>query len=153
MFLKKEIFKSVVENVPLVSIDLVVENMKSQFLLGKRINKPAQGYWFVPGGRVMKGESLEEGFLRIALSELGEDVTLQDSKFLGVFEHFYKDSMFDNSISTHYVALAYHIQISSEFIFLPLKEQHLAYQWKTKSDLSCDNDCHEYTKNYIKTLN
>jgi colanic acid biosynthesis protein WcaH len=45
-----ETFKTVIASTPLISIDLIVRNNQQQILLGKRLNKPAQGYWFVPGG-------------------------------------------------------------------------------------------------------
>ena len=47
-------FEVVVESTPLVSIDLVVRAPDKKILLGKRVNRPAQGYWFVPGGRILK---------------------------------------------------------------------------------------------------
>ena len=55
MFLEKELFSSIIENTPLISIDLVVKNHENKILLGKRINKPAYNSWFVPGGRIYKG--------------------------------------------------------------------------------------------------
>ena len=54
MFLRQEDFATVVRSTPLVSLDFIVENSRGEFLLGKRTNRPAQGYWFVPGGRVAK---------------------------------------------------------------------------------------------------
>ena len=56
MFLDEGTFKSVIENAPLVSIDLVVKNSLGQYLFGYRTNRPAKGFWFVPGGRIHKGE-------------------------------------------------------------------------------------------------
>ena len=49
MFLRQEDFATVVRSTPLVSLDFIVENSRGEFLLGKRTNRPAQGYWFVPG--------------------------------------------------------------------------------------------------------
>ena len=57
MFLRQEDFATVVRSTPLVSLDFIVENSRGEFLLGKRTNRPAQGYWFVPGGRVQKDET------------------------------------------------------------------------------------------------
>ena len=54
MFLRHEDFATVVRSAPLVAIDLIVENARGEYLFGQRINRPAQGYWFVPGGRVQK---------------------------------------------------------------------------------------------------
>ena len=46
-------FKIIIENTPLVSIDLCIV-CDSQILLGKRENEPLKGVWFTPGGRIFK---------------------------------------------------------------------------------------------------
>ncbi len=48
------VFLKVIDAAPLVTIDLIIRNPKSDVLLGKRLNRPAQGFWFVPGGRIRK---------------------------------------------------------------------------------------------------
>ena len=53
-FLSESTFQTIIGATPLVSIDLIVKNAKGEVLLGYRTNRPAQGYWFVPGGRVQK---------------------------------------------------------------------------------------------------
>ena len=63
-------FKTVVESTPLISIDLIVRNKKGEVLLGQRINRPAKGDWFVPGGRILKDESFDNAFKRLIKSEL-----------------------------------------------------------------------------------
>jgi colanic acid biosynthesis protein WcaH len=57
-----ETFKTIIKNAPLISIDQIVSNQVGQILLGKRNNRPAQGYWFVPRGRIRKGESMSVAF-------------------------------------------------------------------------------------------
>ena len=52
-YLTGDLFKTIIDNTPLVSVDLIVK-CKGKILLGKRVNKPAQGYWFTLGGRVLK---------------------------------------------------------------------------------------------------
>lgn len=64
-------FATVVRSAPLVSIDLVVVRNHSHILLGQRSNRPAQGYWFVPGGRIYKNETMQQATQRIAESEIG----------------------------------------------------------------------------------
>ena len=46
-------FKIIIENTPLVSIDLCLI-CGGQILLGRRNNEPLKGVWFTPGGRVLK---------------------------------------------------------------------------------------------------
>ena len=81
MHLPLETFQLVVASTPLVSIDLVVENAHGELLLGLRNNRPAQGSWFVPGGRVLKNESLDDAFVRLARDELGVDVSRSSARF------------------------------------------------------------------------
>ncbi|EAZ9414948.1 GDP-mannose mannosyl hydrolase, partial [Salmonella enterica subsp. enterica serovar Typhimurium] len=47
MFLRQEDFAAVVRATPLISLDFIVENGQGEILLGQRLNRPAQGYWFV----------------------------------------------------------------------------------------------------------
>ncbi|WP_363465049.1 GDP-mannose mannosyl hydrolase [Halogeometricum borinquense] len=97
-------WRTIVENVPIVSVDLVVKH-DGGILLGMRENEPAKGEWFVPGGTVLKGESLTDAVHRVATEELGVGVTINDR--LGTFEHFYETSEVDGIDSKHYVATAF----------------------------------------------
>ncbi len=98
-YIEGETFKSVIENTPLVSVDLIVKN-DDKVLLGKRVNRPAKDFWFTLGGRVFKNEMINSAIVRIAKMELGIELTATP-KFIGVFEHLYDDSIFDH-VSTHY---------------------------------------------------
>ena len=53
IMLEKEIFKKVVKNAPLVSIDLCIV-CDGKILFGKRKNDPLKGFFFTPGGRILK---------------------------------------------------------------------------------------------------
>ena len=118
---------------------------QGKILLGKRINKPAQGYWFTLGGRVLKNETIEHAIERIAKIELGIILDC-NPKFIGVFEHLYDDSIFD-TVSTHYVNLAYEIEISV-LKDLP-KDQHNKYSWFDLEELIQSDEVHSYVKDYF----
>ena len=143
-FIKNEYFKTIIQNTPLVSVDLIVKH-NNKILLGKRVNKPARSYWFTLGGRVLKNEKMQDAIKRITKEELG---TVSDTipKFIGIYEHMYDDSIFEN-ISTHYVNIAYEINILN-FDNLP-KKQHDAYQWFDLEDLMQDKYVHDYVKDYF----
>jgi colanic acid biosynthesis protein WcaH len=149
MWLPDETFKSVIQHTPLISIDLIVRNEQGEVLLGKRVNAPAKGYWFVPGGRVRKNETLDDAFVRLVKEELGIEsgITRADAKFLGVFEHFYDDCVFENNITTHYIVLAYNIFINKNI--KPNLTQHSSYKWLIESDICLDNSIHLFTKEYF----
>jgi colanic acid biosynthesis protein WcaH len=69
--LSEELFKKVVASTPMVSIDLIVRDTQANTLLGKRVNRPAKDFWFVPRGRVLKDETIEQDFTRLLEVELG----------------------------------------------------------------------------------
>jgi colanic acid biosynthesis protein WcaH len=143
-YLTGDVFKIIVENTPLVSVDLIVKH-RDQVLLGKRVNKPAQGYWFTLGGRVLKNESIETAIQRIGKVELGIIIN-SNPKFIGVFEHLYDDSIFD-AVSTHYVNLAYEIEVSG-LEDLPT-DQHNEYRWFGLEELMQSDEVHRYVKDYF----
>ena len=146
MFLGKNDFSSVIKNTPLISIDLIVKNSKEEVLLGKRINEPAKGSWFVPGGRIFKDETLDEAFSRIAREELGLDLQRDKSKFYGIYEHFYENSVFSDDFGTHYVVLAHEFITNDD---LRLNDQHEEYRWFGMDEILNTKEIHKYTKNYF----
>jgi len=143
--LDDQTFKTVISSTPLISIDLLVKK-DNKILLGKRINKPAQGCLFSIGGRVYKNETIDSAMMRIAKNELNFSLKLTPS-FIGVFEHFYDDSIYQD-VSTHYINLAYEIEIE-ETLNLP-NEQHNEYQWLTIDELLESKQVHKYVKDYFK---
>ncbi len=148
--LDTELFRTVVAHTPLISIDLIVRNPQGQVLLGQRVNRPAQGYWFVPGGRVRKDERLAEAFNRLVQEELGlTSCRMQDALFLGPFEHFYTDNFSGDDFSTHYVVLGYQLDIAELPVQLP-HEQHHAYRWFSVDELLNSSDVHLHTKQYFQ---
>ena len=146
-----EAFKQIVENAPLFAIDLIVLDESQRVLVGKRLNRPAQGYWFVPGGRVYKGESLNQAFNRISVAELGRSMQLFQAELLGLYDHFYDDSFIDKRVSTHYINATHVIRVRSESLKLP-KSQHSHYKWITLHDLSADPRVHKFSKIFLSNL-
>jgi len=148
MFLDKETFRTVVRSTPLISIDLVIMNSQQQALLGLRTNRPAQGYWFVPGGRILKDESMAEAFRRLSHAELGISAEIGDAEFLGVYEHFYTDNFSGTDFPTHYVVLGYRLIMDLDLGALP-DAQHQQYRWCDVDALMSDDAVHENTKAYF----
>jgi colanic acid biosynthesis protein WcaH len=141
---------AVVRDSPMASVDLVVRNPAGEVLLGRRTNRPAQGTWFVPGGRVLKGERLTEAFARIAREELGRSMELEAATPLGVYEHFYDDNFAGvPALGTHYIALAYAVESALELTRLP-DAQHTAYRWLSEPALLADPEVHAHTKAYFR---
>lgn len=127
-------FLMVVKNTPLVAIDLVVRSGDDRLLMGKRINEPAAGWWFTPGGRIRKDETIEDAFLKITQCELGNSYSIDHARLLGAFTHKYPTNFARApGIGTHYVVLAYELRDEIDLKKLPT-EQHSEYRWMGRSD-------------------
>jgi colanic acid biosynthesis protein WcaH len=144
-------FRAAVDMLPLVSIDLLVRDGRGRYLMGLRGNPPAQGRWFVPGGRIRKGEALAHALERLAAEELGMALPPARWRLHGVYEHFYDVNFAGESgMPTHYVVLAYQTQLPPGPLATALPAtQHLGYRWDTPEDAAADADVHPYTKAYF----
>jgi len=114
-------WETIVKHVPIPSVDLVVK-FEEGVLLAKRQNEPAKGEWFVPGGRIQKGESLREAVHRVAQQELNVAVEIRES--LGAYDHCYETAEEDNVGGKHYVAHGFVVTPESEST--SLDDQHSA---------------------------
>lgn len=142
-------FIEIIDSTPLISIDLILEDREGRILLGKRINRPAKDYWFVPGGRIIKNEKIFDAIKRISSTELGTTILISNAELLGAFDHIYSDNYFGkNGINTHYVVLAYKINVQNGLEVIT-DSQHSETKWWTKRDLLNNSDVHQNTKNYF----
>jgi colanic acid biosynthesis protein WcaH len=131
-----------VANVPIPSVDLVVVH-NGGVVLGRRTNDPARGEWFVPGGRVRKGDTLSDSVHRVARDELGVDVTI--SARLGAYTHLYETSDIDGVESKHYVANGFVVDPSDDPLTTAPDAQHAELRlFRERPD-----DCHEYVSAYL----
>ncbi len=153
MEISKDNFINIIRQVPLVSIDLIVKDSNGKCLLGLRSNAPARDNWFVPGGRIKKGERLADAFKRITKNELCTELDINNARFLGVFEHLY-DTNFagEPDVGTHYVVLAYEMLLTVAPQQLP-KDQHCQWQYFPIDSLFKHPQVHKYTKNYFINQN
>lgn len=77
------LYKKILAVMPVLTVDIVIAH-EGKFLLLKRAIAPAKGQWWTPGGRVLKGEKLEEAARRKAKEET--NISVDIVKFLGIYE-------------------------------------------------------------------
>ena len=53
----------VVRLAPLVSIDVIIRDPNQNVLVALRTNEPAKAFYFVPGGRIRKDETIQAASL------------------------------------------------------------------------------------------
>ncbi len=139
--INKNLYKKIQENIPICCVDLIIKNSKGEFLLLKRKNEPAKGQWWPVGGRVKKGESLEETAKRKAKEEAGLDVVLK--KALGVGETIFKNGPFGNSVHTINIVF---LAVCDKKYEVKIDNQSSDFKWLKKADKSCNY----YVKKFVE---
>lgn len=107
-------YKTFLEQMPVVCIDAIIMNNKGQYLLIKRKNEPLKGDYWVPGGRLLKNETLNDAVLRKVKEELGIDSHVVMP--IGVYEDFFDKSPLNPGNGLHTVSIVYLIIAGSENI-------------------------------------
>ena len=149
MKLSNKDFLKIIHLTPLVSIDLIIKNKQGEILLGERNNKPAQGFWFVPGGRILKNETIKIAYQRILKNETGLEVPFEKATLLGVYDHIYDDNFLgDPTINTQYVVLAFIIELADNEQIIT-DDQHSQTIWCGITDLISSQKVHINTKRYF----
>ena len=149
--LDSALFKTVVINAPLVSIDLCLI-FEEQILLGKRNYEPLKGQWFTPGGRIFKDETWQNALRRIAFTELGIDIEeINAFELMGVWDHFYDNSYFGQNISTHYVNLPHFIKLEFKPTIFE-DDQHEEFAWFNLSRVASDELFDDNIRSYAAHL-
>jgi colanic acid biosynthesis protein WcaH len=143
-------FAQVVRLAPLVSIDLIIRDPNRNVFVGRRTNEPAKGFYFVPGGRIWKDETIETAFARILKAETGCRAILQDAQFRGVFQNFYSSNRYGlTGFGTNYVVLAYELRLDCRPTII-LDGQHSEHRWMSEAELKAARDVHDNTKKFFR---
>lgn len=152
------LFQQAVASLPLVSVDWILTNPRGEMLVGQRLNAPAEGAWFTPGGRIRKGEALAQALSRVAHDELGAQPALVNTlvmrgQLMGAWDHFYPDAFFSSTVPTHYVNLPHWAALSADEVAglqLPLGEQHSRWMWMSLD--TAELSVHSYVRPYVEWL-
>lgn len=96
------LYKKILKVLPILTVDIVIIH-KGKFLLLRRSIAPAKGQWWTPGGRVLKGEDMEEAARRKVKEEAGLSVRIV--KLLGVGSTYWKKSYL--GVSSHTTSVIY----------------------------------------------
>ncbi|MBN2143516.1 MAG: NUDIX domain-containing protein [Candidatus Aureabacteria bacterium] len=69
-YIPQDLYNQILKNIPIGCVDIAII-FKGKILLIKRKDSPAKGQWWLPGGRVLKGEMMKNTALRKAREEVG----------------------------------------------------------------------------------
>jgi len=154
--LSQDDYHRAIELTQVVSVDILIQK-DEKYLLGKRINNPAKGYLFNPGGRVFKDESIREAAKRIIKDETGirtHDESFEFS-FGGAYEHHYPNNFRDDKFGTHYVSMLFRqntrlLKIDPEDVERHMTSQHSEVVWMTGDEILESWKVHPYVKDFFR---
>ena len=89
--------------------------------------------------------------LREILSVNSGNNKIEDFALMGIWDHFYTNSTFDENTSTHYVNLP-HFACFKNIPLIVLDDQHVDFDWFDLQLVSTDERFHPYIKNYAEWL-
>ena len=89
MFLDDQTFQTIMENSIITTVDVIFVKEGKEILLGLRNNKPLEGVYYLPGGRIEKGETILEAVKRKMKSEL--NFQINENRLIFLMNRFMKE--------------------------------------------------------------
>lgn len=132
----EHLFKKFRKLMPITSVDILAVH-NGNLLLMLRNNEPGKNLWFVPGGRVRYGETLEQAAIRKLSDETGLSPIKIEKK--GVMTHFWSQA--------HYVTTFFRADVTDDRV--KMNDEHRDYKWIS----AITGDLHPYLKQMIKEAN
>lgn len=134
------LYLEIISNVPIACVDIAIV-YHGKILLVKRDDKPAKNQWWLPGGRIYKGEMMKDAAKRKALEEVG--IECRVGPIIHTAETIFPDG--PHNVSVH--------SINSCFILYPvnipvikLDIHHKEFVWIN----SIPNNSHPYIVNCLE---
>ena len=124
MHIAAEEYGRIQELLPILCVDVVLTH-QGKCLLLRRLNQPAQGQWWFPGGRVLKDELIKDAAHRKSQTEVGLNAAF--SSVLAVEETIFpKNEAMKCAI--HTVNVCCHMKVDN-IAGLTIDKDHNAFQW------------------------
>jgi colanic acid biosynthesis protein WcaH len=126
--IREDLYKKIINCLPIVCVDIIIKNSDNKYLLVKRRNNPLKGEWWVVGGRI---DHLEKA-KKAAKRKLKQEINLNIDKLS--FEGFYEDNFKNNSFENtpyHTISLIFSCKVDNNQQFF-LDKQSSEWMWSDK---------------------
>ena len=131
----KALYDQIAMSIPIASVEAVVVRDRELLFLRRR-NEPAKGEWWFPGGRIRKGESLEQTLRREIREETG--LELKTYKLVNVYSRVFPER--------HDITIVYLCKCTGEKVIL--NNEHSEYGFFNTTQVGL----HPYMLEVLKDL-
>jgi len=138
----QDLYNQIISNVPIACVDVAIVHDGS-VLLVKRTDDPAKGQWWLPGGRVLKGEFMRMAALRKAKEEVGIKCVV--GPILHTAETIFPDG--PCGIPVHSINSCF-FMYPMEKVNIKLDNHQSEFKWISKMD----DNLHPYVKRCLETI-
>lgn len=126
-----DLYRSIIDVLPILCVDIVMK-AEDKFVLVKRRNEPLKGRWWVPGGRVLKGESIIQAAQRKSREELGIQSRVLGA--MGYYEKHFKKNEYSLDSGVHTISIV----VVSEPLSMEIRLDDQSSDWKLSPKLPGD---------------
>lgn len=133
VFIPDDKYAQIMEALPILCVDVLLHNSKGECLLVKRANEPLKGQWWVIGGRVLKGETLEQAAIRKVKEEAG--LIINSVKPIGYYEEISHTNRFGSLTPLHAVSVVFSAVVDDS---QHIKLDSQSTNWKYSSEMPKD---------------
>lgn len=148
MFIPNAEYHRIQELLPILCVDVVI-TYQGKCLLLKRLNHPAKGQWWFPGGRVLKNETIQQAAGRKCQTEVGlnaifkEIITIEETIF---------PQIEDMRCDAHTVNICCHLVVD-DIKCLRIDADHDGFDWFGVENVNSLNLHSSVLKPLINALN
>lgn len=123
-YIPRALYEKIHASMPILCVDLLVVR-NGKVLLVKRKIEPAKDKWWLPGGRLMRGESIKDAAVRILKDETG--LKAEPLSIVTHLEYISADDPFRHGKGTHTVSVIHSCGVIGGK--LRLDRNHSEAQW------------------------
>jgi colanic acid biosynthesis protein WcaH len=123
-FIPNELYYQILESLPIACVDIAIV-AQGAVLLVRRKDPPARNEWWVPGGRVFKGEMMKETAARKAREEVGIDCHV--GPIIHTAETIFPDG--PGGIPVHSINSCFFLYPVDPEFYPHLDDHHHDYRW------------------------
>ncbi len=134
-YIEESFYRQVLRAIPILCVDLVIRH-EGHYLLVKRARAPLRGRWWVPGGRILKGESVVEAAHRKAKEEVG--LALAGEHVCGYFEGRFHSSHQGPAVHTVSIVVEATPKLDSGSLTEAVRLEAQSTAWKLSPTLPRD---------------